>query len=236
MSALQCAPDRALAPTGLIPVLETPDGPLFETGAILLWLADRHGGLAPAPGDPDRGDFLKWLVFTSNTLHADMKGLFHPERYAGNDPAGVRAQTEARILRALGLLDTVLTVRPAWCRPGPPGAMGCYLGPLLRWLALYPRAQPMAPDLAGVPALRALLSGLESRPAARPRPGGWGPRPSPPPAYPTPPEGSATRGATAVIGAQNGHPGRRAAGGTAQTPQPAPGASPFARDGRARTG
>ena len=39
----------ALNPAGKIPVLETEDGPLFETGAILLWLADRHGTLAPAP-------------------------------------------------------------------------------------------------------------------------------------------------------------------------------------------
>ena len=39
---------RALNPNGLIPVLETPDGPMFETAAILLWLADRHGALAPS--------------------------------------------------------------------------------------------------------------------------------------------------------------------------------------------
>jgi len=35
----------ALNPNGLIPVLETPQGPIFETGAILLWLGDTHGGL-----------------------------------------------------------------------------------------------------------------------------------------------------------------------------------------------
>ncbi len=30
----------ALNPNGLIPVLETPHGPVFETAAILLWLAE----------------------------------------------------------------------------------------------------------------------------------------------------------------------------------------------------
>ena len=40
----------ALNPNGLIPVLETPEGPLFETGAILLWLADTHGSLGQAIG------------------------------------------------------------------------------------------------------------------------------------------------------------------------------------------
>ena len=52
-------------PKGRIPVLETPDGPIFETGAILLWLADRHGLMAPAPQDTDRADFLKWLLWDS---------------------------------------------------------------------------------------------------------------------------------------------------------------------------
>ncbi|GAB1364448.1 hypothetical protein MASR1M32_36840 [Rhodobacter sp.] len=49
---------RALHPLGKIPVLETAEGPMFETSAILLWLADTHapGRLAPAlqslPGAP----------------------------------------------------------------------------------------------------------------------------------------------------------------------------------------
>jgi len=30
----------AMNPAGLIPVLETPQGPMFETGAILLWLGE----------------------------------------------------------------------------------------------------------------------------------------------------------------------------------------------------
>ncbi len=71
---------RALNPHGLIPVLETRQGPLFETGAILLWLADTHGGLGPAPHAPDRGDFLKWLFYVSNTLHPALSMMFYPEK------------------------------------------------------------------------------------------------------------------------------------------------------------
>ena len=44
---------RAISPTGLIPAMETPDGPMFETGAILLYLVERHPGtLGPGPGQP----------------------------------------------------------------------------------------------------------------------------------------------------------------------------------------
>lgn len=185
---------RAVSPTGLIPALETPDGAIFETGAILLWLADRHGGLAPAPDAPSRGNFLKWLFFVSNTLHADLRGLFYPDRYAGADREGYRRLAEERILSALGLLDTALTREPSWCRPGAPGALGCYLAPLVRWLALYPRANPMAPDLSGHPALRALLADFETRPSARraAEAEGLGPLPFTAPVHPAPPEGSAT--------------------------------------------
>jgi glutathione S-transferase len=185
---------RAVTPTGLIPALETPHGAIFETGAILLWLADRHGGLAPAPDAPDRGDFLKWFFLTANTLHPDLRALFYPHRYAGADKEGHRALTEGRILRSLSLIDAALADNPGWCRPGAPGAMGCYLGPLVRWLALYPRSNPMKPDLAAYPALLAVLSDFERRASAKraAEAEGLGPAPFTAPAYPAPPEGSAT--------------------------------------------
>ncbi len=185
---------RAIVPTGLIPALETPQGAIFETGAILLWLADRHGGLAPAPDAPDRGDFLKWFFLTATTLHSDLRGLFYPHRYAGGDKDRHRALTEGRILQSLSLLDAALAPSTAWCRPGAPGALGFYLAPLVRWLALYPRSNPMRPDLGAYPALRSLLSDLEDRPSAKraAEVEGLGPAPFTDPAYPTPPEGSAT--------------------------------------------
>lgn len=157
---------RAVAPTGLIPALETPHGVIFETGAILLWLADRHGGLAPAPDAEDRGDFLKWFFFTSNTLHPDMRTLFYPHLYAGADKAGHRALAEDRILRDLALLDGALAEAPAWCRPGAPGALGCYLATLMRWLPVYPRSNPMNPDVTAYPAILSMLADFERRPSA----------------------------------------------------------------------
>jgi glutathione S-transferase len=72
--------------------------------------------------------------------------------------------------------------------------MGCYLGPLVRWLALYPRSNPMKPDLAAYPALLAVLSDFERRASAirAAEAEGLGPAPFTAPAYPAPPEGSAT--------------------------------------------
>ena len=38
---------RAMQPLGKIPAMETPDGVMFETAAILLYLSETHGRLAP---------------------------------------------------------------------------------------------------------------------------------------------------------------------------------------------
>ncbi|MDP4990215.1 MAG: glutathione S-transferase N-terminal domain-containing protein, partial [Marivita lacus] len=76
VSAQQGAAYKRLNPVGRIPALETPDGPIFETAAICLWLADRHregACLSPDLTDPQRGTFLSWLFFLSNTVHAEMR-------------------------------------------------------------------------------------------------------------------------------------------------------------------
>ena len=80
-----------LNPQGLLPVLEDGDLVLFETGAILLHLADRTGRLGPdGPDarDPQaRAAFLKWLFYLSNTVHADLRAAFYSPRYVANPAA-----------------------------------------------------------------------------------------------------------------------------------------------------
>ncbi|MCU9847668.1 glutathione S-transferase family protein [Defluviimonas sp. WL0024] len=187
---------RRLHPNGLIPALETPDGPIFETGAILLWLSERHGAMAPQPGAPDRAAFLKWLFFTSNTLHADIRLHFYPESHAGAPDcvAAFAAATRARIAGHLALAEALAAGRPAWLRPETPSVLGLYLCGLLRWLALYPRGGTGWYNLTAFPALHALARGLETRPAARKAAlaEGLGETVFSNPSLACPPEGSAT--------------------------------------------
>ncbi|WP_413872904.1 glutathione S-transferase family protein [Albidovulum sp.] len=194
--AQESAAYRRLNPAGLIPALETPQGTVFETGAILLWLAERHGALAPLPGDPTRGDFLKWLFFTSNTLHAETRMLFYPDRYAGTEATipAFSGKTRARITGHLGLLDDMAAARPGWCRPEAPSVLAFYLSALLRWLALYPRDTAGWFDLSAHPALRAVAAAMEVRPAARrvALAEGLGDTIFTRPSHANPPEGSAT--------------------------------------------
>ncbi len=187
---------RGLCPTGLIPALETPEGPMAETGAILLWLAETHGALAPAPQSAGRRRFLTWLFFTANTLHADARLLFYPERHAGRgaDVEAFFAATQARIARHIALLEAVAADRPDWLSPDAPSILGYYVVTLLRWLALYPADRAGWFDLAAYPALHDLAAALESRPAARKaaEAEGLGATIFTKPSHACPPEGSAT--------------------------------------------
>lgn len=194
----QRAPDYLrLNPMGLIPVLETPDGPIFETGAILLWLADRHGALVPGADAPGRGAALKWLFFVSNTLHPALRMTFYPDAHTDGDAdeqARLRAHAQGRIKDYLDKLDVAAGDHPDLFNGDRPGVIALYLGPLLRWMALYPEGQTAWFDLHDWPRLRALALGLERRAstAAAMQAEGLGPQPFSDPQPADPPEGSAT--------------------------------------------
>lgn len=192
---------HALNPAGLIPALETPHGVMFETAAILLWLADTHGAMAPHPEDPDRGPFLSTLFFTSNTLHAQMRMLFYPAKYVGEDQSAqdlLRAklitqhETDMSIPRGLALLDDYVRSR-AQIQDTTPTILDYYTAAIVRWCGIYPAGWAGWLDMSDYPALANALSHLESRAAVSSvaEAEGLGPHPFTAPQLPNPPEGSA---------------------------------------------
>ncbi|QBF32745.1 glutathione S-transferase family protein [Thalassococcus sp. S3] len=182
-----------LNPNGLIPVLETEHGPKFETGAILLWLSERHGEMMPT--GPDRADALKWLFFVSNTLHADMRILFYPAKYTSGDAAPVRRSAIKRLKTHLGILENMAASGQTCFGAVDPTVLDYYIAACLRWLAIYPADTNRDWfQLTAYPTLEAALSRLETRPAIRAAQAaeGLGPTPFTAPVYAAPPEGSAT--------------------------------------------
>ena len=193
-----------LNPHGMIPVLETPDGPVFETAAILLWLTEQHGALAPQPGDAQRADFLKWLFFVSNTLHSAMRMTFYPHRYVGAEApaqADLRHHLQGEIAQHLDRLERLAASHPDWLNPdglnsGGPSCLNFYLACLFRWLALYPAPADGGGwfQLSRWPHLYTMAERLEhcQSVATAIKAEGLGPQPFTSPQYATPPEGSAT--------------------------------------------
>ncbi|WP_366524036.1 glutathione S-transferase family protein [uncultured Tateyamaria sp.] len=192
---------RAVNPTGLIPALETGDGVLFETAAILLWLADTHGRMAPAPDSPARGPFLRTLFFVSNTLHAQMRMVFYPWKYVGDDPAAQDAlrtklltphATDMSVPGGLALLDAYLGTC-ARSADDMPSILECYAAALVRWCTIYPADRAGWLTLDTYPHLQTLVRRLDARPATRTvaKAEGLGPHPFSQATLPNPPEGSA---------------------------------------------
>ncbi len=104
------APDyRARQPFGQIPVYEEDGKEMFETGAVLLHLAEKSGALAPA--DPaEKIDMTVWLFAALNTIEPHLQQLVMLDRFHKDKDwqAGARAETSAMAAKRLGELGAAL--------------------------------------------------------------------------------------------------------------------------------
>ena len=66
----------AINPMGKVPAIVHGGVVVTECAAICAWLADAfpEAGLAPAPGDPLRGPYYRWLFFAAAPLEAAFVG------------------------------------------------------------------------------------------------------------------------------------------------------------------
>jgi glutathione S-transferase len=82
-----------LNPNAKVPTLVV-DGTfvMFESAAIVCFIADRHpqAKLAPGPDELARGHFLQWLVHLANSVHPAMLRYYYPERHT-TDASGEEA-------------------------------------------------------------------------------------------------------------------------------------------------
>ena len=110
----------SLNPNNKIPAILDPDGPdgrplpLFESGAILIYLADKSGQFMPR--DPaGRYETLQWLMFQMGGVGPMFGQVGFFNKFAGKDYADKRPRDRyvAESRRLLGVLDRQLSDR-AW--------------------------------------------------------------------------------------------------------------------------
>jgi GST-like protein len=113
----QFAPEiLALNPFGKVPILvETQPGEaplvLFESGAILIHLAETHGRFLPAAG-PARAATLAWLMVALTGLGPAMGQAHHWTGLAPEKPPAARDHALGLVERAWRLLDDRLAEVP----------------------------------------------------------------------------------------------------------------------------
>jgi GST-like protein len=159
----QFAPEiLALNPYGKIPILVEarvgqPPLVLFESGAILLHLAERHGVLLPPAGDA-RASVLSWLMVALTSLGPFTGQAHHWTELAPEPPPAARAHSVALVERVYRLLDGRLALHPHLAGPE------CSIADIAAypWIARHGWA---AQRLEDTPHLAAWFARMAARPA-----------------------------------------------------------------------
>jgi GST-like protein len=154
----------AINPNGRIPAIvdhDAPDGPLpvFESGAILIYLAEKTGRFLPSAGRA-RADALGWLMWQMGGLGPMAGQAHHFRRYApaGNEYAADRFVSETA--RLYGVLEDRLKSEE-WLAGGTYG-----IADIASWgWVWYHRMQGQ--DLADFPAVARWFFAMSERPAVQ---------------------------------------------------------------------
>jgi glutathione S-transferase len=96
---------------GEVPVLEVGDKKLTQSGAILHWLADKHGAYGGQSED-DRQEVLRWLLFDNHKFTSYFATLRFMKSFApaAPDPA-LDKWLRGRVTNAFGIAELHLAAR-----------------------------------------------------------------------------------------------------------------------------
>jgi GST-like protein len=166
----QASPEfRSLNPYGKIPAIIDPNGPggeplpLFESGAILIYLAEKSGRFLP--GDAARYETIQWLMFQMAGIGPmfGQVGFFH--KFAGRDFEDKRPRDRyiAESKRLLDVLNQRLANR-TWIMGDVYTIADIATFPLVRNLIGYYRAGDLV-GIANFPNVTRVLDAFVARPA-----------------------------------------------------------------------
>lgn len=151
----------ALNPNNKIPVIVDPDRgrTVFESGAILFYLAERSGRLAPRDAD-DKLTTLQWMLFQAAHLGPMLGQLWHFKVFARERLPYAIERYENETTRLLSLLDRELAQRP-YLVGSQYGIADIMTWPWINALAKLGRS------LAHTPHLKRWHSEIAARPAVK---------------------------------------------------------------------
>ena len=121
-------------PLKRVPALREGDVTVYETGAVLLYLADRFPALGPAAGTSERAALYRWILWLADTLHPGWWPLMktpsaEPEPDA---EAAMRARGREQMAAHGAYLERELARGP-WCLGDRFSVADLYLYMLVGW-------------------------------------------------------------------------------------------------------
>lgn len=143
-----------LNPITQVPTLVLPNGEVMtESAAITLHLADLpHGrpSLVPAPGDPTRPAFLRWLIFMVANIYPTFTYADVPSRFVAHPDAGQGFADNVNSYAKRLWLQVEDAARSPWFTGGTLTAMDFYIAVMTQWRPNRIWFEPNTPGLFGI--------------------------------------------------------------------------------------
>jgi glutathione S-transferase len=156
---LSTADYRALQPFGQVPALEWDDFKLFESGAIVLYIAERCETLLPREAD-GRARTAAWMFAALNTIEPAIQSLLELDLFHANE-----SWAAARRPAAVAFVNKRLSALEDWLRGRDYLEDRFSAGDLLMTTVL--RFSRHTDIVSGRPILKAYQERCEARPAFR---------------------------------------------------------------------
>lgn len=146
----------AINPLGKVPAIRAGGEVVTETVALYIWLADRfaQAGLAPAMDDPQRGSYLRWLVFYAACMEPAMV-----DKALKREP-GPHAQSPYGDFDSVVAAISAPIERGPWLLGARFSAADVLWGNALGWITGFGL-------LAATPVIAAYIERVRARPAQR---------------------------------------------------------------------
>ena len=149
----------ALHPLGQLPVLKVDGDAMFESGAIVQWLADSHRdkGFSPALDSPQRRVFNQWMYFSVTNLEGPAWEIILHSKILPEESAvkAIIPFASKMLLQVLMVLDKELTGKN-YMIDNSFSAVDIMLGYILMW---FPE------QIEAFSNLKAYSQNLQQRPA-----------------------------------------------------------------------
>ncbi|HET8900170.1 MAG TPA: glutathione S-transferase family protein [Rhodanobacteraceae bacterium] len=139
-----------LNPDGVVPTLIVDGQPHGEAAALALLLTERHpdGGLAPAPGSAQRGEFLQRMFWFANSLQPAFRQWFYPGDFSHGHDDAIKDAARAAIEAGWSRLHTHLATHGPYLLGDRFSLLDLYAIMLMRWSRNMPRPATSWPHLA----------------------------------------------------------------------------------------
>ncbi|SEF23876.1 glutathione S-transferase family protein [Variovorax sp. NFACC27] len=142
-------------PMRQVPALVLPSGEVMtESAAILIWLGDRYpeAGLCPAPDDPMRSRYLRWMVYLPAAIYSLFWVRDEPSRLVPDTAAqaAMLERSAERIAQCWQLMDAQIDEPAPYLLGDRISMLDLYVTVMSRWTPGRRRFYRVAPRMTRV--------------------------------------------------------------------------------------